>query len=334
MDAFSILPGMISPLNKPDFEKTIGALCDPSLLYSSRVHPLPSFHTSSSKVYVKREDESGFGISGAKKRKYASLLLFLKKKGISKVILIGGSRSNNVAGFIQLLNENKIKYKLFLKAEHKKELTGNRLLLELLVDEKDIRWVAKSEWPEVENLAAQQAEKDASFVVPEGGSCLAAFAGACTLGLDILAENQDYDHLWIDSGTALMSGAVIEVLQLFARETRVHVVQMAGSDAYYHRQLQRFHPWMEELAGRPLAFPQNFDLHFPSVGKSFGSVGGTILGFIKQLARTEGILTDPIYSGKLFYTVQQKLLAEEMPGRHLVVHSGGGVGLMGFGGMF
>lgn len=320
------------PVNKSIFEKHIRSLCDPPLLYQSRVHKLSSFGTNNQQIFVKREDESGFGISGAKKRKYASLLPYLLSNPIQKVILIGGSRSNNIVGLLQLLIERGIDYELFLKEEHKKELTANRLLLELLADPKQIRWIEKNSWTEVEALANAQAASDKSFVIPEGGSCQAAFAGACTLGLDMLAEDKSYDHIWMDSGTALMSGAVIEVLQLFAPSCKVHVVQMAGNDAYYLSQLHRFHGWMEELAGQALPFPQNFELYFPAVGKSFGSVGGSILSFIKKFAQTEGILTDPIYSGKLFCTVQQKLLEEDLPGRHLVVHSGGGLGLMGFGG--
>ncbi|MCI4670791.1 MAG: pyridoxal-phosphate dependent enzyme [Bacteroidia bacterium] len=331
---FSILVEMISSIDKSKFEKKLLELCDEALLYRSRVHKVPSFSQEMREVWVKREDESGFGISGAKKRKYASLIPFLKKSNFDKVILIGGSRSNHIAGFLQLLNENRIKYELFLKQEHNVRKLGNRLLLDLLADEACINWIPKDSWHEVEQIALERAEEESAFMLPEGGSCRAAFAGACTLGLDILKEGHAYTDVWIDSGTALMAGAVIEVLASFAPEVQLHVVQMAGDEDYFRKQLRKFHVWTEELVGGQLEFPTNFDLYVPAVGKSFGSVGGTILGFIKDFARTEGILTDPIYSGKLFYTVQQLLSKDAMPGRHLVVHSGGGVGLMGFGDKF
>ena len=79
-------------------------LCDESLLFHSRVHALSDNEYPD--TWIKREDESSFGISGSKKRKYASLIPFLKKNKFDCVGVIGGSNSNNVIGLVQLLIEN------------------------------------------------------------------------------------------------------------------------------------------------------------------------------------------------------------------------------------
>ena len=48
----------------------------------TRVHPLHSFKRLNSNVFVKRDDETGFGIGGSKFRKYASLIPFLKDNNL------------------------------------------------------------------------------------------------------------------------------------------------------------------------------------------------------------------------------------------------------------
>ncbi len=322
------------PLTLADFRARVFSTCRPDLLYHSRIHKVHSFSTPQRKVQVLREDESGFGISGAKKRKYASLLPWLKANGYSKVFLIGGSRSNHIVGLLQLLREERTESRLYLKKEHKRVLSGNRLLLYLLADENHIRWVEAKDWERIEEMAEREARGESAYLISEGGSVAPSFSGAATLGLEVLEKSSDYDYIWIDSGTALMAGALIEVLQVFTPASRVQVVQMAGEDSYFEAQLKRFHPWMENLAGQNLPFPSNYSLHRPPIGRSFGSVGRSLLEFIRDFAREEGIITDPIYSGKLFFTIKNAFQTEDWPGRHLVIHSGGGMGLMGFGHSF
>ncbi|MCB0836021.1 MAG: hypothetical protein KDD99_05100, partial [Bacteroidetes bacterium] len=120
------------------------SICDQDLLFQSRIHLLPTFAHSDCQVFVKREDESGFGISGCKKRKYASLIPFLKKEKYERVSLIGGRNSNHIAGFSQLLRENRIPFHLFLRQTSealKGKLEGNSLLTNLLTQPDQITWV-------------------------------------------------------------------------------------------------------------------------------------------------------------------------------------------------
>ena len=57
----------------------------------------------------------------------------------------------------------------------------------------------------------------------------------------------------------------------------------------------------------------------------------TVLTETKRIATEEGILTDPVYTTKLFMTAREVISSEKLKGKALIVHSGGGTGLMGFG---
>jgi 1-aminocyclopropane-1-carboxylate deaminase len=305
--------------------------CQTDLLTPTRVHRLSRFAQAPAEVWVKREDESGFGLSGCKKRKYASLLPYLKQQGRA-VALIGGSHSNHIVGLTQLLREAGWPLRLYLKETHAPRLSGNGLLRHLLTCEAEIRWVSATAWPEVEALA--QTECADHVIVPEGGTHPAALPGACTLWLDLLRNEVEhgiqFDHLFIDSGTALIAGALLGMKQRERPQTTLHVVLTAGDEAFFFQQYARFQQWSEVWLGEAFPAPEHLHLHPPATARAFGSVNATIRREVKHLASTHGLLCDPVYTAKLFYTARQVIEAKALTGRALIVHSGGGTGLMGF----
>ena len=96
----------------------------------SRIHKLRWFDRSD--IWVKRDDELSFGVSGTRLRKHASTIPALKLKGIEEVVVIGEASSNNVLSAAQTLTENNIKITPFLLGPptHKE---GNLKLLSLFV---------------------------------------------------------------------------------------------------------------------------------------------------------------------------------------------------------
>ena len=317
------------------------SICDQDLLFQSRIHLLPTFAHSDCQVFVKREDESGFGISGCKKRKYASLIPFLKKEKYERVSLIGGRNSNHIAGFSQLLRENRIPFHLFLRQTSealKGKLEGNSLLTNLLTQPDQITWVENQQWFEVENLAKHAFPQTHHFVVPEGGSCEAALPGAMTLMHDIIRSEtqigQAFDHIFIDSGTALIAGALVMMNQILDRKSQIHVVLMADDTDYFHQRLELFGQWYENLFHRKTPEINQFTTHFPGTARSFGSVNASVLKETRRLAMEEGLITDPVYTTKLFMTAREVIHRDHLQGRILIIHSGGGTGLMGFGERF
>lgn len=290
----------------------------------SRVHPLKTFPKN---VYVKREDELGFGVTGSKIRKYRTLIPFLKSKSISEVCLIGGAQSNHILGFSQLLIENDIKPFLFLRGDPPEELRGNHFLLRLCVPETQIHWVSRKEWPNVHEIASQSGK----CVIPEGGMVPEALPGLLTLVLDILAneeDNQPFADILIDSGTGFTAIALILGLAWLEKSTTVHVLQLADSFEIFEQKLKDTQILFEKWIGRPLGPLKNYKLHYPTHGKSFGSITTEVLKEIVCNARKEGFLTDPIYSGKLF--LEGRKLIPTFDGTTLIIHSGGGMSLFGF----
>ncbi len=285
---------------------------------SSRVHRLKTLD-----AYVKRDDELGFGISGSKIRKYRSLIPELRK--FSEVFVIGGPNSNHVAGIVQLLIENGISYRLFLREGYGSGINGK--VIKLMTPDSQVSVVSRDDWSKVESIAQKQAGPE-TFVLQEGGSVPASLPGALTLPLDIVKNESEFDHIFIDAGTGLMSIALILGMAFMSKPGIVHVLLLAGSEEGFIEKLNGFHKDFEKMFDVQCPFPENFCLRFPTNAKSFGATNRALFKEIQIVAETEGFLVDPIYSGKLFYEARR--LIPGLSGSKLIIHSGGAAPLFGF----
>ena len=321
----------IYPL-KSEFIKQIVSACDETLLSSVRTHPLQTFNKPGLNMFVLREDESGFGLSGCKKRKYASLIPWLINNGCQKVALIGGANSNHLASVLQLLNEKRIDTQIFFKKAYPVRMRGNRWLIDLLSHKAQINQIDTEDWDQAESWVRNQLG-DEVFVVPEGGSCLPALAGSCTLFQSVyrseIQQKVTYDHIFMDAGTGMMAGVMAFMLAKMEHPAQLHVVLIAGNESSWKQQLAKIAKWWVELFEEEAPRPVKANLLYPPTAKSFGAVNAGIRTEIRRLAQEEGVLTDPIYTAKLFMTVRQYVKEEHFFGNALIIHSGGGVGLLG-----
>ncbi len=302
----------------------------------SRIHRLRWFGRSD--IWVKRDDELGFGVSGTKLRKHASIIPFLKQQGIEEVVVIGGANSNNVLSAAQTLTENNIKIIPFLLGPPSRKL-GNAKLLSLFVDDSEIHWFSRSQWANCEGFANAYAKERTSrgsktFVLPEGAHHRLALPGSLSLPLDILRNEREagvrFDHIFIDSGTGMVAQSLLAGAAALGMKALFHVVVLAGSYEDFQLGLSRVIQYTRELLGVPLSSLPDYRKYYPATARSFGSTNKTLFREIQRIAREDGILTDPVYSSKLFLTARQTILGQTLDGNILLIHSGGGLALTGF----
>lgn len=314
----------------PRFSQMLEEKCLPEWIIPQRIHSLRSFPDT----WILREDESGFGMSGSKRRKMASIIPWLLKEKVEQVAIIGGANSNHVVTAIQACCERGIRPVVFLLQGREGPKKGNAFLTNLLLGEDDIHWISRSEWNNVEEMAGKWANSQAvkTMVLPEGGACSAALPGAASLPLTWADETGrcPYNHVWMDSGTGISAIAAMLMCGKLGWDLSVQIVMMAGDEGFFENQLAKTQQWWEEVFRETAPIPCSYELHVPPTAKSFGSVNATVWAEVKRMGKEEGILADPVYTAKLLLTVRHK--KRSMEGRHLVVHGGGGVGLLGFSG--
>ncbi len=307
----------------------------PKTTLHSRVHPLRSFQVLNGKCYVKREDELGFGVSGTKVRKYLSFLPHFLKDKPDEAVIIGSAYSNHVLSLSQLLRENGVGPILFLLGDPQCKLQGNLLFSALVAEWENIHWVPRGQWHDIDLIAAEFAQQRANArVVPKGANCASALPGAIALALDILRNEEEngleYDHVMIDSGTGLTACALLLAFAFLGKKTFLHILLVAGDKEEFESTLGERKKDFELLVKESLPSPSRFKLYSPSTAPSFGSVNAEIFNTVAEIARTEGFLTDPVFTAKLFYEGRKIIAQEKLEGNVLFIHSGGGLGLTGF----
>ena len=292
-------------------KEAISPFIDPSFFLTSRTHAMRA-----PGLFVKRDDELNFGISGSKLRKYASILPYLE--GLKKpVALTGSPYSNHVLGLLQLLKQRNIPYHLFLDKAHIVEAKGNFFFLSLLTEEKEITWQTPS------TVIPKE-----FFPIPLGGYMEQALPGALTLPLDLkeVIDKNKIKHIFVDSGTGTNAAALVLGLHYLEADCDVTIVSMAGEENTFTKALELFLPLFRKLTGEDIAFPHRFSVIPPATSKSFGSCNQTVLKEIIKTAKEEGIFVDPIYTAKLLFTVRKHNTKDNT----LWIHSGGALSLTGF----
>ncbi len=299
----------------------------------SRCHPLNSFPKG---CFVKRDDELGFGVAGSKIRKYSSLIPHLLKNNYEEALLIGGPNSNHIVGFSQLLIENRIIPRLFLRKAADEIVRGNALLTSLLVDTSQVHWVSRMDWSNVENIVNefQQSHPLKSCIIPEGGFMKECLPGALTLPLDILRNESQwgfqFDHIFVDAGTGLMAIATILGLATLNHPAAVHVLSLADNQEVFDEKLKKFETVFANTMGFKPPKINNLTFHIPQTNASFGSTSPQVFKEIVAIARNEGFFTDPIYSAKLFVESKRIIHENNIKGNILIIQSGGALTLFGF----
>ena len=303
-----------------------------NLKHQSRVHPLRSLQSPSATVFVKREDELGVLSLGTKIRKYLSLIPFLKKS-MQEVAIFGSPSSNNILALCLFLKESGISPYVFLQGKKPRSMHGNFQLISLLLEEEKTFWIDSDQsYEEIVQEYENKLEK--SFLwVPQGSSCKHALPGALSLAEDIALNEKEhnicFDHIFVDAGTGFSAAALLLGLGKLQKKAHVTVVQLAGSDFKFYLMLEECKKFFQDLYGEKPNLP-SFEVERPKLAKSFGSVSKTHMNFIKDFAKNEGILLDPIYNAKLFLHAKEKIENEKLKGNILLIESGGTFSLSGF----
>jgi L-cysteate sulfo-lyase len=295
------------------------------------------------RIFVKRDDCTGLAFGGNKTRKLEYLLADALARGADHVITAGGVQSNHVRQTAAAAARLGLACTLVLSrsvpvADPDYEATGNIQLDRLLGA--TLRFCATSDEraPVMEQVAAEvTAEGGRPYVIPVGGSNPLGALGyvAC---LRELAEQErvlglSFDRLVLASSSAGTQAGLIAGCRSLGRGLRVTGIDVDADP-------EGLEATVRDLAGETLALLESHAggsaLPVEIVGGHAGSAYGVPspegLEAIRLLARLEGLLLDPVYSGKamaglLSLAAKGELRAGETV---LFLHSGGAPALFAY----
>lgn len=299
------------------------------------------------RFWLKRDDHTGSELMGNKVRKLEYLMAEALAQEATHVITCGGEQSNHARATAFAAAQLGMKSVLILRTDDPAAPpapTGN-ILLDRLVGA-HVVWISRPAWRERERLLAEQAEKVRAaggrpYVVPEGGSNALGSWGYIRalreLVADLSAIASPANPATIvyacgsgGTGAGLVLGA--KLLRLADRGIRVAGVNVCDDRAYFVAAITRICAEAEDRWQLGANVTEaDIDIVDGHVGLGYAKSRPEELATIRDLARSDGVVLDPVYTGKAFHGVVTELRRD--PDRFgstvAFIHTGGMFGLFG-----
>lgn len=292
-------------------------------------------------IYIKRDDFTGSEISGNKIRKLEYLLKDAMDNGFNLLITCGGIQSNHCRATVAAATMFGLKSAVLLRIDSQPPVVGNYFLDKLLGA--DVKFCTR---PEYSNSRGQIMEQMAEeyrkqgykpYIIPEGASNALGTLGYYNCMDEIARQEKEMGVKFDTVVVATGSGGTYAGLYLYNELHKLgkRVIGMAVCD-----DTEYFVNVVNNISRGALEFlPEYKDARLDKsaieINDKYIGIGYALsrpeeLEFIKKVARAEGVILDPVYTGKAMYGLYNELQpGGNIPqgGKILFIHTGGLFGL-------
>ncbi|MFZ5767886.1 MAG: D-cysteine desulfhydrase family protein [Bacillota bacterium] len=289
------------------------------------------------RLFLKRDDLTGPALGGNKARKLEFLLADARRQGADVVLTVGGAQSNHARITAALAARLGMDCVLVLDGPAPCENQGNLLLDRLLGAE--VRFAGARPAEEVmEELAAGLRERGRRpYAIPVGGSTPLGAVGYCLAMQEMLAQASQMGFVVHRVYVATGSGGTQAGLLLGARvldpSLRVIGVSVSRSREECCRRVADLATGAAALLGLPVEVdPAQVEVLDEYVGPGYGIPTAACLEAVRLTARREGVLLDPVYTGKAMAALLDHLRCGVIKEGENVVfwHTGGSPALFAY----
>jgi D-cysteine desulfhydrase family pyridoxal phosphate-dependent enzyme len=247
-------------------------------------------------LWVKRDDLTGLGGGGNKVRKLEHLCAEARAEGCDTLVTGGGRQSNHVRITAAAANRLGLGCRVVLTADRPSVPTGNVLLDELLGV--DIVWAGPTDYYGAEAAIAAACEAVAAeggrpYRIPVGGASTTGTLGYVAAAAELADQVPDLGLVVVADG----SGGTHAGLVAGLGDHRL----VLGVDVGTRPDLAERVPEKAEAAarraGRPVPVGE-LRLDRDRFGAGYGAPTAAAREALDLAARLEGLLLDPVYTGK------------------------------------
>ena len=298
-------------------------------------------------IWIKRDDCTGLASGGNKTRKLEFLLADALAQGADTLVTQGATQSNHVRQTAAAACRAGLECHALLErrvtnqgADY--ETAGNVLLDAMMECSLDFRPEGLDMNAETEALAETLREKGRKpYVIPGGGSNPVGALGYAACAEELVgqadAAGLRIDHIVHATGSAGTQAGLLA--GLFAMNAPIPVNGFSVR-APREKQIDNVHALAvrtAELIGARGTLPREMvEAYDEQVGPGYGQPTADMVEAILLLARLEGILLDPVYSGKGFAGLLSMIQARafKKTDRVVFLHTGGSAALFAYGHLF
>jgi D-cysteine desulfhydrase len=283
-------------------------------------------------LWVKRDDLTGLLETGNKIRKLEFIVGEAMAQRADTLITCGTLQSNGCRAVSAVAARLGLRAVLALKGSPPDEYDGNVLLDRMLGAE--IRYCGDDEWPAIgevlEDLAGRvRARGGVPYVIPESGATVAGALGYLACGQEIAQQVRHgappFDTVVITACSGGSQAGLLMARQIAGLTAEIVSVPVAAEAAKVREHVADVIDRARSAYGLPVAAPAEIRTLDGAQGAGRAGVGTEELDTVLRVARTEGIILDPVYTAKAFGGLLDHLRANPraLGPRVCFVHTGG-----------
>lgn len=290
-------------------------------------------------IWLKRDDLTDMLASGNKLRKLEFALAQAKQQGADTILTYGGVQSNHCRATAIVGARLGLQVHLLLRGDNPGNADGNLLLSHLCGARiQHISYRAfKNDLPDITEQIKKRynSQEHKVYDLALGASDAVGLWGyidcARELEQDCQKNGIKADHILCATGSGGTLGGLIIGNATFNLGAQVWGVNVCDNAEYFQQKIDEdFSQWKQQykpsLDSKSLAI----DIIEGYVGPGYAKADASVFSTIRQVAELEGIIFDPVYTGKAFHA----LLTEIEKGERfknakniIFVHTGGLFGL-------
>lgn len=253
-------------------------------------------------IFIKRDDLLTFGMGGNKVRKLQTVLAQAARAGAMTLITCGGVQSNHCRATAAAGAALGLRVVLVVNGSRQATPTGNALLDRLFgadirhVDSRDTRAVMMDTVADEERAAGRS-----PFVIPLGASTATGAAGFARGVEEVMTAALSPTHIVHASSSGGTQAGLIAGTSLFGMKSRIIGV---SADEPRDRLRGVIRDILTTLAAdisasaSAIGLEREVDVRDEFVGEGYGIPTAASVEALELVARTEGIVLDPVYTAK------------------------------------
>lgn len=258
------------------------------------------------KIYIKRDDQSGLAFGGNKTRKLEFILGDALAKNADTVITAGAAQSNHCRQSAAAAAKLGLECHLVLGGEEPQMPKGNLLLDKIFGAH--IHWAGKKRKGEDIPYIEKQLKKAGKnpYIIPYGGSNELGATGFVEAFRELVFQQKNLDlsfeHIVFASSSGGTHAGLMVGKKIFESSSNIIGINIDKGETGD----TPFEEYILSLANKTVKFldlgyeftEKELILNSDYTGEGYGVVGDLEKEAISLLAKSEGILLDPVYTGR------------------------------------
>lgn len=303
----------------------------------TKIEKLERFFETEKNIYIKRDDQTGSELSGNKVRKLEFAIQEAMDLGAKTLITCGGIQSNHARATAAAAKKLGLNCILVLRSDEEYKPDGNYFLDILLGAE--IRLVSSKDFSDnlaniLEDIKKEcDAKGENGYILPVGASNGIGTFGYVKAMEEIKSQEDEmgitFDTVVCTVGSAGTYAGLLIANKLLGLNKKIIGFSVSNTTEEFTKRTKELFVEASRYLGEEVDASDDIKIYDDYVGLGYAISKPEEIEFIKDFARTEGIILDPVYTGKCMYGFSEELKKGNFEDSKniLFIHTGGIFGL-------